>query len=64
MKRTIATFLCALCANAPAIELRMTPAEASACQREDGCTVISQALLNQMLEQARQRGMATCESRI
>lgn len=42
----------------------MTPAEASACQREDGCTVISQALLNQMLEQALQQGMATCESGI
>lgn len=64
MKRTLATILCMLCANAPAIELRMTQAEMSACQREEGCTVISQSLLNQMLEQARQQGKATCESRI
>lgn len=60
----ITAILAAACANAPALELTMSKPEAAMCEREGGCTVLSQALLQQMLDQARRAGMETCESRI
>ena len=64
MRCTIATLLAALCVNAPALELTMSKPEAAMCEREGGCTVLSQALLQRMLAQAHRAGMATCESKI
>ena len=64
MKRTLALILAALCANAPAVELALTQPELAKCEREGGCTVITQRMLEKLLMQARRSGMATCESEI
>lgn len=62
MKRTVALILAMLCANSPAMELTMTRTELAQCEREGGCTVISQRMLDRLLMQSRRLGMATCES--
>lgn len=53
MKKTVAIILAALCANAPAFELAMTPHEKAACESEGGCLVISDKMLRLMLDKAR-----------
>lgn len=64
MKRPIALILAMLCANSPAMELTMTPPELAQCEREGGCTVISQAMLRALMMRAHRAGMATCESEV
>ena len=61
MKRALCLILSLLCIPAPAMELRMTRPELTQCEREGGCTVISQHMLDKLLLQARRAGMATCE---
>ena len=53
MRKVIAVILSAVCANAPAFELAMTPHEKAACENEGGCIVISDKLLRALLGHAR-----------
>ena len=56
--------LAAMCANAPAYELTLTPSEQAKCNEDGGCDVMTFAQLRAAMQLAYDAGRKTCEVRL
>lgn len=61
MKRITAFLLAAMCVNAPAFELTLTPTEKAKCEAEGGCELVTIKQMRAALALAYRAGAKTCE---
>ena len=64
LKRAFVVFCAAMCINAPAYELTLTPTERAKCNEDGGCDIVTFAQMRAAMQLAYDAGRKTCEVRL